>query len=93
VWLNKPERRRRAYVLLAQRQGPTCAYCRVRLTEPGLDGATEPTTRTLDHFIPKSRGGSSLLDNIVLACDRCNGAKGDKLPLEFIASKVWACPA
>lgn len=32
---------------------------------------------TLDHVIPRSKGGESTWTNLVTACKRCNSAKGD----------------
>ncbi|MBW4424689.1 MAG: HNH endonuclease [Nostoc desertorum CM1-VF14] len=32
---------------------------------------------TLDHLIPRSRGGSDTWENVVTACERCNSCKGD----------------
>lgn len=37
---------------------------------------------TIDHVIPRSRGGSSSWDNIVTSCAPCNARKGDRLPRE-----------
>lgn len=37
---------------------------------------------TLDHVLPKSRGGKSTWDNLATACQRCNSYKGDKTPSE-----------
>lgn len=37
---------------------------------------------TLDHVIPRSRGGRSTWENLVLACVPCNVRKGDRLPEE-----------
>ena len=45
---------------------------------------------TRDHAIPRSLGGSTDWDNIVLACERCNSRRGDSLPdkpLEFAMVK------
>lgn len=36
-------------------------------------------TFTVDHLVPKSRGGTNALDNLVAACPACNTAKGDSL--------------
>ena len=47
----------------------TCQYC------GGVRG-----TLTLDHVVPRSRGGSSTWDNIVTCCAPCNRRKGDRLP-------------
>jgi 5-methylcytosine-specific restriction endonuclease McrA len=33
---------------------------------------------TIDHVIPKSKGGDDSMDNLVLACTACNGAKGNR---------------
>lgn len=37
---------------------------------------------TLDHVIPKSRGGSTTWDNLTTACKNCNSRKGDQTPEE-----------
>ena len=73
-WLPIPVRRK---VLVALRDGGwLCAYCGCDLADPlsanplGLPYATE------DHVIPRSRGGSDDLGNIVLACLPCNSRKG-----------------
>ncbi|QSE97152.1 HNH endonuclease [Fulvivirga lutea] len=35
---------------------------------------------TLDHVIPRSKGGKSVWANLVTACKRCNTKKGDNSP-------------
>ena len=55
------------------RDAGTCQYCLVRLG---------PRSLTIDHVIPKSRGGSSTWDNLVAACYTCNNFKGDRTPQE-----------
>ena len=45
---------------------------------------------TIDHVIPRSRGGSSSWDNIVTSCAPCNARKGDRLPRE--ANMVLRAP-
>lgn len=40
-----------------------------------------------DHVIPKSRGGSDDLSNLVACCEQCNGQKGAKTPEEFLEWK------
>jgi 5-methylcytosine-specific restriction endonuclease McrA len=37
---------------------------------------------TLDHVIPRSKGGPHTWNNIVTACESCNSRKGDRLPHE-----------
>lgn len=53
-----------------KRDRNTCQYC----------GAKDHLT--LDHVIPKSRGGKSNWDNLITACQRCNTQKGDLTPEE-----------
>lgn len=40
------------------------------------------TNLTIDHIMPKSRGGSDSWENTVVACTRCNNRKGDHTPEE-----------
>jgi len=37
---------------------------------------------TIDHIIPKARGGSDSWDNLISACTVCNNKKGDRTPEE-----------
>jgi len=37
---------------------------------------------TIDHIVPRSRGGKTVWENVVLACSKCNARKGDRLPSE-----------
>jgi len=50
-----------------------CQYCGVHC---------RPTTITIDHVLPRSRGGKLSWDNVVAACHICNRRKGDRLPKE-----------
>lgn len=53
-----------------KRDGHRCQYC----------GTHEELT--LDHVMPKSRGGKTNWDNLATACKRCNSRKGDFTPEE-----------
>ena len=50
------------------RDGWECQYCGAR------------TSLTVDHVIPRSKGGCSSWENIVASCAPCNRRKGDRLP-------------
>jgi 5-methylcytosine-specific restriction endonuclease McrA len=58
-----------------RRDGRRCAYCDKRAD-------------TIDHVIPRSRGGTHTWDNCVAACRACNSRKADRL-IEEIG---WALP-
>jgi 5-methylcytosine-specific restriction endonuclease McrA len=61
----------RKNILLRDRY--TCQFC----------GSTFPASElTLDHVIPRSRGGRTDWDNLVACCYPCNNLKGDRLPEE-----------
>lgn len=53
-----------------KRDGYVCQYC------------GDSRDLTLDHLIPKARGGKSTWFNLVTACKRCNTRKGDYTPEE-----------
>lgn len=55
---------------LFQRDQFICGYCGQKFEKGKL---------TVDHIIPRSRGGKTTWDNTVTACTTCNGLKADKL--------------
>jgi 5-methylcytosine-specific restriction endonuclease McrA len=65
----------RAHVPLTRRavfarDGGRCVYC------------SAPAT-SIDHVIPRSRGGAHTWDNVVSCCRRCNHAKADRGLMEL----------
>lgn len=58
---------------LFKRDKYTCQFCGV---QPG------PDELTVDHVMPKSRGGKSTWENCVLACVECNKVKANRTPAE-----------
>ena len=52
------------------RDGGRCAYC-------------GGTAASIDHVVPRSRGGLHRWDNVVAACHRCNRIKADRSPAEL----------
>lgn len=63
-----PHRRKITRRAVFARDSWTCQYC-------GTRGHL-----TMDHVIPRSRGGKSVWENIVASCASCNRRKGDRLP-------------
>jgi 5-methylcytosine-specific restriction endonuclease McrA len=57
---------------LFARDGWRCVYC-------GTTGGR----LTLDHVVPRSRGGESVWENVVTSCAPCNLRKGNRLPEEL----------
>jgi 5-methylcytosine-specific restriction endonuclease McrA len=63
------------------RDGFRCAYCGDRRDR-----------LSIDHIIPKSRGGKTTFENCVSACKTCNLKKGGRTPNEagmFLRSKAY----
>lgn len=67
---------------LFKRDRYTCQYCG---KQPG------PEELTIDHVLPKSKGGKSTWENCALACVACNKVKADRTP-EQAAMKLRKLP-
>lgn len=58
---------------LVRRDGGRCQYC----------GRAFPLRElSVDHVLPRSRGGRTEWSNVVAACHRCNNRKADRTPEE-----------
>lgn len=55
------------------RDNYTCQYCNTLPPKQLL---------TVDHVLPRSRGGKTTWENVVTACQTCNGRKGNRTPVE-----------
>ncbi len=53
-----------------RRDNQRCGYCSSSAT-------------TIDHVLPRSRGGADSWENLVACCLRCNNVKGDRTPQEM----------
>lgn len=60
-----------------------CFYCARRCLPKGKHAG-----RTIDHFVPKSRGGAQAIANKVLACAKCNRLKKDRMPTDEERAKL-----
>ncbi len=54
---------------ILRRDAYKCQYCR-----------RGDVPLTIDHIVPKSKGGDDSWENLVAACVRCNNKKGDRTP-------------
>ena len=68
--------RRPSYGQIKLRDGRCCAYCGER-------------GDTVDHVMPRSRGGQDSWDNLVCACRPCNNRKADRTPVEAGMKLRW----
>jgi 5-methylcytosine-specific restriction endonuclease McrA len=59
--------RREAMEYLLEKWGRKCVYC-----------GAEKKPLQMDHVVPKSKGGSDRVSNLVPACEDCNQKKGNK---------------
>jgi 5-methylcytosine-specific restriction endonuclease McrA len=73
--------------VLAKTSG-RCWYCGVMLAQ---HYPLKPTSETLDHLIPKCRGGTNDVANLVPTCRRCNLAK-DSMTLEEYRASLQGTP-
>lgn len=76
-WLYRPAKCHRGGVFL--RDNHKCAYCGGKAT-------------TIDHVLPRSRGGEWAWDNCVAACQKCNERKADRTPAEARMPLRYATP-
>ena len=56
---------------ILHRDSYTCQYCGIKRHD-----------LTIDHIVPRSRGGIDAWDNVVAACLKCNVKKGNRTPKE-----------
>jgi 5-methylcytosine-specific restriction endonuclease McrA len=61
---------------LLEKYKRTCVYC-----------GRKNIPLEVEHVIPKSKGGSNRVSNLVIACVRCNKRKGNKSVQDFLKSK------
>lgn len=67
----------------------TCIYCGIKAGAILKDKVLAKGDFTVDHIVPKSRGGKDLWTNTACACPVCNHRKGDRLPNEIGMRLRW----
>lgn len=73
---NKPKTKR---IKIFERDNYTCYICKQVFDKKSL---------SLDHYLPKTFGGSNDESNLRTCCKDCNEKKGCKLPQEFVGIKA-----
>lgn len=56
---------------ILRRDSYKCAYC-----------GRSDLPLTIDHIVPRAKGGSDSWENLICACTICNNRKGDRTPIE-----------
>lgn len=72
------EQRAFLHCRLQELHGKRCFYCRRNFKKSRL------RRKTLDHYVPHCIWPGWNVDNLVLACARCNFAKGAALPWPLV---------
>ncbi len=71
-----------ARLIVRTRADFVCEFCRVTETDTGGE-------LTVDHFQPKTKGGTDDLENLLYCCVRCNQYKADYWPSQPTALMLW----
>lgn len=71
------------YVVMkwAHRRSPICTKSAIKARD-GRCAYCGGRAETVDHIVPRSRGGRMTWDNAVAACVRCNHRKSNRTPAE-----------
>jgi hypothetical protein len=71
------------------RDSYTCIYCGIRSGDVQRGKIINKSDLTVDHILPRSRGGKDNWTNTACACYSCNHRKGDKMPGEAGMRMMW----
>lgn len=72
-----------------RRDQNTCQYCGFYCVLPSERGPKTSwrVVATIDHVVPRIEGGSSRIENLVVACAGCNVTKGRRSP-EWLSGRA-----
>jgi 5-methylcytosine-specific restriction endonuclease McrA len=90
TYVNVPRRRAhwsRKAVLV--RDNYTCIYCGAKPGTVQRGKVIAKNDLTVDHILPRSRGGKDHWTNTACACYHCNHRKGSRLPNEAGMKLLW----
>ena len=71
--------RKQKHDLFGKQEGK-CAGCKILFPFPNL---------TIDHVVPRARGGTDHLENLQLLCAACNSIKGDR-DMAYLMARLGA---
>lgn len=80
--------------ILSDYQNHRCYLCGERMAPRSEMFAHDSVMPSLDHVLPKCRGGTNRLGNVALAHKKCNNAKADRPPTAcetFFAESMARC--
>jgi 5-methylcytosine-specific restriction endonuclease McrA len=83
----KAAQRIKLFETIFARDGGRCVYCGVDTHRLAKGLSRSPNLATLDHVVPRSKGGPLNPANLVLACQACNNQRGVTDAEEFRALK------
>ena len=83
IAMTSPEAKRLWRRSIKEHFDHTCIYC---------GKSYDLSLLTIDHVHPRSRGGETILSNVVCACKSCNQEKGSNYWLDWMRSVFGACP-
>ncbi len=72
-----------------RRDGYRCIYCGVAASDKGDGRTLDRGDFTIDHIIPRSRGGKNTWGNTACACYACNQRKSNRTPHEVRMPLLW----
>ncbi len=78
--MSKSDAWRAMRMIVAQRDGASCVYCRV------------PTAATIEHLLARNNFGVNDVANLRIACPSCNSRKSDMAEDKWRAIKGWELP-
>ncbi|HMQ51194.1 MAG TPA: HNH endonuclease [Anaerolineae bacterium] len=89
-YINVPRRGARwSRQAVLQRDGYRCIYCGIEAGEKQRGLALTKRDFTVDHLIPRSKGGKNTWGNTACACPVCNNRKGNRMPHEAGMPPLW----